>query len=104
MSDGKMYAYIWEFTVKTEYKMKFEQIYGPAGKWAELFKKSEGYIRTELLHDNLDSQKYITIDYWKSKSNKNDFMLKFSDDYKRLDAECSEFTLNERYIGEFDVT
>ena len=95
---------MWEFIVKTEHKLRFEEEYGPKGRWAELFKKADGYLRTELFHDNLDAQKYITIDYWQSRTNKNDFMLKFSDDFKKLDSECSVFTLNERYIGEFDVT
>ncbi|MCI0449087.1 MAG: hypothetical protein L0Y79_04775 [Chlorobi bacterium] len=104
MNDDKMYAYIWEFIVKSEYKLRFEEEYGPAGRWAQLFGKAEGYIRTELFHDNLNPQKYITIDYWKSRRYKNDFLLKFSDEYKMLDSECSEFTESERYIGEFDVT
>jgi hypothetical protein len=30
--NDEMYAYIWEFNVKTEYKMKFEQEYGPSGR------------------------------------------------------------------------
>lgn len=104
MNNEKMYAYMWEFTVKTEHKMRFELEYGQSGRWAELFKKAEGYIKTELLHNDLESQKYITIDYWKSKAYKNDFLLKSSDEYKKLDSECTEFTLNERFIGEFDVT
>jgi heme-degrading monooxygenase HmoA len=100
---NKMYAYMWEYKVKTEYKMTFEEMYSPGGRWNELFKKAKGFIRTELFHDQLDSIKYITIDYWNSKSDQNEFMLSFSDEYKALDTECAAFALNERYIGEFDV-
>jgi|SRR4030095_10992641 len=99
-----MFAFIWEFTVKEEHVMKFEEAYGPGGKWAELFKKAEGYIRTELFHNNLEQQKYIMIDYWKSRGYKDDFMMKFTDDYAKIDKECAEFTSDERYKGEFDVT
>src|SRR5262245_6100653 len=99
MSDEKIYAYMWEFTVKAEHKMTFEEEYGPEGRWTQLFKNADGYIKTELFHNDLEAQKYITIDYWKSRSFKNDFLLKCSDEYKKLDSECSVFTLNERYLG-----
>lgn len=102
MASERAYAYMWEYNIKTEFKMTFEEFYGPNGRWVELFKKAEGYIGTELLHDELDSQKYITIDYWRSRTNRNDFLLKFSDEYKALDTECAMFTLSERYVGEFD--
>src|SRR4030095_614989 len=104
MSDEKMYAYIWEFTVNEEHIMKFEEAYGPTGKWAELFKKAEGYIKTELFHDTQDPVKYITIDYWKSGADRDRFMIQYSDEYSKLDSEFSAFTVNERYIGGFDVT
>lgn len=104
MSKENIYAYMWEFTVKTEYKMTFEEMYSPGGRWTELFKKAKGYLRTELFHDSLDQVKYITIDYWKSKADRSQFTLDFSDEYKKLDTECSAFASKERYIGEFDVT
>jgi heme-degrading monooxygenase HmoA len=98
-----MFAYMWEFTVKAENKILFEEFYSPGGRWARLFSKSSGYIKTELFHDSLSTEKYITIDYWASKAEKDDFILKFSDEYKQLDSECTAFTANERYIGEFDI-
>jgi hypothetical protein len=100
----RAFAYMWEFTVKAEHKMTFEELYNPGGKWTELFKKANGYIRSELLHDSLDSSKYITIDYWNSSVDRGKFTLEFSDAYKALDSQCGAFTLKERYIGEFDVT
>ena len=100
----KAYAYMWEFIVKTEHKMTFEEIYSPRGKWASLLSKANGYIKTELFHDALDSVKYITIDYWKSSVDRGQFMIQYSDAYAKLDSECAAFTINERYIGEFDVT
>lgn len=100
----KVYAYMWEYTVKTEYKMTFEEFYSPGGRWTQLFKKAKGFIRTELFHDELDSVKYITIDYWVSKSHQNEFILTYANDYKQLDTECAMFATKERYVGEFEVT
>lgn len=94
---------MWEFSVKSEKRMLFEEFYNPAGRWARLFSKSKGYLKTELFHDSLNPEKYITIDYWVSKAEKDDFILRFSDEYKQLDSECTEFTANERYLGEYDI-
>jgi hypothetical protein len=46
-----MYVIIWEYQVRAEFVVKFEEIYSAKGAWAKLFQKSRGYLGTELTHD-----------------------------------------------------
>jgi hypothetical protein len=38
-----MYVVIWEYQVKTDRLVEFEEIYSPTGAWTKLFQKSKGY-------------------------------------------------------------
>lgn len=57
-----MRTIIWEYLVKAEYLAEFEKFYAIDGAWVELFKKSTGFLNTELLRDAKQPQRYITID------------------------------------------
>lgn len=98
-----MYIIVWEYQVKKEKQFKFEEVYSPIGVWAKLFKKSNGYVGIELLRDNANPQRYLTLDKWKSKEEYEIFLSKWELDYKTLDERCDELTLNETLIGEWNT-
>jgi len=94
-----MYVIIWEYQVKAERLVAFEKIYASNGAWAELFRKEEGYLGTELLRDSNQPQRYITIDRWTSSEAYDSFRAKWKDEYKALDARCQNLTERESLLG-----
>ncbi|MBL8063807.1 MAG: antibiotic biosynthesis monooxygenase [Anaerolineales bacterium] len=97
-----MYIIIWEYHVKTEKQAEFEQIYSSPGTWADLFRKAKGYLGTELLHDESDSQRYLTLDRWASKADYEIFLKMWEQEYKALDARCEGLTEQEAPLGKFE--
>ena len=101
--DSEKFAYIWQFTVDDQYKAEFLAAYDTTGTWAQLFLKDEAYLGTELLVDDSDSSRYVTIDYWTSKAARDDFRKRFHTEFEELDRKCEEFTTVETLIGDFDI-
>ena len=75
--------------------------YGPGGAWARLFRKSDGYIRTELLRDVAEERRFVTLDYWQSEEEFNQFRHQYLAEYQRLDQELESLTEEERRLGAF---
>ncbi len=59
---------LWEFQVKPERISAFEEIYGPDGSWAQLFRSSPDYLGTELIRDFDRPGRYLTLDHWISRA------------------------------------
>lgn len=96
------YVALWVFQVEPERTVAFEQAYGPAGTWVALFRKSPGYLRTELLRDHANPRRYLTMDFWSSQEVWRGFRSVFAAEYERLDAECAGLATREVEIGAFD--
>jgi heme-degrading monooxygenase HmoA len=92
----------WEYHVKPEKLSEFETIYSPNGAWAELFKKSMGYLGTELLCDETKPRHYLTIDRWESKEDYEAFLSQHEKEYKALDAQCEGLTESESLLGRWE--
>ena len=98
-----MFVIIWEFTVRPEHRAEFEQVYGPVGAWAELFRRCPGYERSELLQDAETPERYVTLDYWQAPEAHMLGMRRIADAYQELDARCDAWTVRERRVGNFVV-
>jgi len=96
-----MFIILWEYQVKVEKQSEFESIYSPNGAWAELFKKNTGYLGTELLRDETNHQRYLTIDRWNSKEEYEAFLSQWATKYKELDAQCEGLTESESLVGKW---
>ena len=97
------FAYIWEYTIDASLRDDFLNAYAPEGEWAKLMSRHPGYISTCLLHDTENGNRYVTVDYWVSKSDRDSFRSMFSDEYNQLDQKCEHFTAVELFIGDFFV-
>ncbi len=95
------YCYIWEFTVKDGSNAAFERIYKADGDWAELFRRGSGYLKTELIGDRSDPQRYLTIDHWRRREDYAEFRRDFDAAFEELDNRCEDMTVRESKIGEF---
>jgi heme-degrading monooxygenase HmoA len=93
---------MWEFEVKSERIAEFEQIYGPGGRWADLFKNGNGYLGTELFHDPKDIHRYLTIDRWLSSEDHELFLSHWKKEYESLDAQCGGLIEQELLLGQWE--
>jgi heme-degrading monooxygenase HmoA len=92
-------TYIWEFHVRPDKQTLFERLYGADGAWVALFRRAPGYLGTLLLKDRANAQRYLTIDRWVSEEAYRLFRERFAEQYRALDDECRELTLEERSLG-----
>jgi heme-degrading monooxygenase HmoA len=97
------YVTVWEFRVHDDRRAEFEQRYGPKGAWAALFRRAEGYLGTELLHDRDDALRYLTIDRWTTADAYRSFHARFAEQYASLDRDCEGLTAHESALGEYDL-
>jgi heme-degrading monooxygenase HmoA len=97
------YCIVWEFRPKSGREAEFEKIYGPAGDWAMLFKRAEGYLGTELFRSRKTAGCYLTVDRWVSPEAFVQFKQNFAEKYRTLDARCESLTEDEKLVGEFNA-
>ena len=94
-----MYVIVWEFRIKQDQDTKFIKQYGRDGTWARFFQRGEGYIRTELVRDVSDRERFLTLDYWRSEEEFKKFREQNLAEYERLDRECERLTETETCVG-----
>lgn len=95
-----MYAVIWEYETHPGSELVFEQLYGPAGAWVELFREYRGYLGTQLLRDERP-QRYVTIDRWESETDYVSFLADAAPRYADINAVGDTLTTEERRIGRY---
>jgi len=95
------YIVVWEFRPKPGVEKRFEQVYGPRGRWVQFFERGEGHIRTELNRDLKEGSRYLTLDFWVSEEHYERFREVYAAEYEAIDRECEGLTEMEREIGRF---
>ncbi|HMQ94861.1 MAG TPA: antibiotic biosynthesis monooxygenase [Amaricoccus sp.] len=98
-----MHVIIWAYEVSDSQRACFEEAYGAKGDWAELFRRADGYLGTELLRDDQDPSRYFTIDRWRKEADRERFMSDWGAAYRDLDKQCEAFTTGETLVGIFFV-
>lgn len=98
-----MYLILWEYQVKAEHAAEFERIYSPDGPWVKLFRRSEGYLGTQLSHDPGHPHHYLTLDRWASSRDYEAFLTRWKSEYKNLDKECEGLTERETLLGRWEL-
>lgn len=98
---SERFAYLWQYTIEPARRSEFLAAYNPRGEWARLFSADPSYIETMLLLDVEDENRYVTIDFWKSKADRDSFRERYSIEFDGLDARCEAFTREERFLGDY---
>ena len=98
-----MYVILWRFRLRMGRESEFERAYGPSGEWALLFRRSDGYLGTELLRRSDDPGQYLTLDRWTSRAAYEAFRARFSSEYRGLDYRLEELTEEETPLGAFET-
>jgi heme-degrading monooxygenase HmoA len=98
-----MHIIIWEFTVREECVQEFISAYDSNGDWANLFRRAEGYLGTELLCCARDRNIFLTIDRWESAGSFEKFQERFGTEYEILDTRFEAYTSSEKNAGVFST-
>jgi heme-degrading monooxygenase HmoA len=98
-----MIEILWEYRVREDRREEFERIYCSDGRWAQFFSIDPAYISTSLMRDTLDPARYVTRDVWQSRAAYNSFRDSHAAEYQQIDRECSDLTIEERFVGIFEV-
>jgi heme-degrading monooxygenase HmoA len=102
--DGYPLVLAYRYRVVPERQAAFERVYGPAGDWARLFARAEGYLGTELLASADEPGAYLLLDRWASPAAHAAFLAAHGAEYERFGAECEAAGLwaAEERLGTFD--
>jgi quinol monooxygenase YgiN len=95
------FVIVWEFRIRTARRRMFERAYGPDGEWAKFFRKGKGYLGTELIRDEDDAARYLTLDFWKSRKHYERFKHQNREMYQSIDEKNKSLTTRESEIGQF---
>lgn len=98
---GQLYILAWSFAVRPEHGCDFERAYGQHGDWVRLFRASASYIKTELHRDPENADRYITLDFWRSRKEYEAFREREKAAYQAIDAKCERLTERETVVGDF---
>jgi quinol monooxygenase YgiN len=93
---------VWRFTAKPTRVAEFERHYGSGGSWAQLFRRSPGFLGTTLLRDSAVPNRYLLWDCWDDVGGFEQFKRDHGADYSALDKQCEELTEEEVRLGVFD--
>jgi heme-degrading monooxygenase HmoA len=93
---------VWEFFVPSEHHGAFERAYGTDGDWAALFRAAPGYLGTELLRDESEAGRYLTIDRWETADSFIRFKQASGAIYDAMDNRFEGLTSREMKIGSFE--
>lgn len=96
------FTYVWEYRGRPASIAAFEAAYGAEGPWVRLFRAHGGYLGTELLHDAADPTRWLTIDRWRSRTDRDRCREAAATEFEAIDRACEALTVEERHIGDFE--
>jgi heme-degrading monooxygenase HmoA len=96
-----LYVIVWEFLARRGEERRFEDEFGSAGDWVELFRQAPGYLGTQLCRDAQNTRRYATVDYWTSADAYRAFRVRWRDAFEAIDERCRALTDREVCVGTF---
>ena len=81
-----MFCRVWVYDVPVGSIAGFTDAYGPAGDWASLFARADGFVRTELYRNTDTPARFVTVDVWSSEAAWQAFSDRWGSEYEELDA------------------
>jgi hypothetical protein len=97
-----MFLALWEFEVKSGCEQRFQMVYGAKGEWERLFRTDPNFLETRLSRDPMQTDKFVTLDFWGSRSAYESFKELNHAAYVAMDRSCQSLTNFERCLGYFD--
>lgn len=94
-----MHAIAWRFVVEPQHIEEFRKQYGPNGVREELFRRGDGYIKTELIENPKIPTEFVTIDRWITKAAFDRFVSRYQGEYERLHSQLARLTARQERIN-----
>ena len=91
------------YVVKTDGRGRFELSYGPGGAWSKLFASCQGFLGITVLRDNVDPQRYLTIEVWNSEAQRKQALAERQTAYAELKSTLGEWIESMQEIGVYSV-
>jgi heme-degrading monooxygenase HmoA len=98
-----MVEIVWEFVVKEEARGQFELAYGPGGAWSKLCAQYPGFRGTTLLRDTENPRRYLAVDIWDTRAQREQMLAERKAEYSSLDAAFGDWTESRTEVGIFRV-
>ena len=95
-----VFVRIWYYTVPESNVGAFLAAYGSEGPWARLFRQGRGYEGTELFRGTDRSDRFITVDTWRTEADWQEFLSEQADAYRALDVRLEGLADVERALVE----
>ncbi len=93
---------IFQYYVEPDNDRLFNILNGPKGDWEKFFKKSDFFIDTQLLKDEEQPGKYVTLDMWVSREKFDEHVSQNQGEYDDLCARNAELYSECRLVGNFE--
>jgi heme-degrading monooxygenase HmoA len=93
-----MFVRVWEYDVLPAHAEDFQRAYRGDGAWAELFRRSGGFLGTELFSSAETPGRYLTVDRFDSEESWRVFRRHNDADYRHLDEQCAGMTTAQREL------
>jgi hypothetical protein len=96
-----MYVIVWEYHVRPRHAGAFIEAYSAEGAWARFFARGAGYRGTELLQDDTQPSRYLTLDRWDAPEAYAAFRAQWWAEYDALDDTFTPLMERETPLGTF---
>ncbi|HUY11124.1 MAG TPA: antibiotic biosynthesis monooxygenase [Candidatus Dormibacteraeota bacterium] len=97
-----MVEVFYRYRVHPQQLRAFEHAFGSQGPFAKFFASHPGYRRTRLFKNRADSEFYLCVDVWESKSDWDGFRAAHAERYAQLDRELRLLYLEEHLLGYYE--
>ena len=98
-----MFVRVWEYDVPPDRVDSFVAAYGPAGDWARLFARGDGFARTELYRSTESPVRFITVDVWSSQAAWQGFLERWESAYAQLDEALAPLAAGGTLMAEGSI-
>jgi heme-degrading monooxygenase HmoA len=95
-----VFVRVWEYQVPDDRTAAFTAAYAPDGAWGQLFRRTAGFLGTELYRDAARGDRYLTIDRWRGEQDWRSFLRAFGSSYESLDIQLKGLAVAERSLFE----
>jgi hypothetical protein len=89
---------VWRFDVPDTVRDEFEREYGPDGSWAVLFRRSAGFLGTELFRDVTRPGSYVTVDRFVGEAAWQAFRAEHAHEYEALGERLAHLTADQEEL------
>jgi hypothetical protein len=96
-------AVAWQFEVGRAEQVAFEQFYGADGPWTALSRQSRSFLGCSFLRDQVQSTRYLLVEYWSEMVVYEKHHEDFSDEVAALEARRQALCLTITPLGVFSA-